>query len=58
MSDLRITSSSLLAQATNNGSKNKITENDTVIDNAPASPNAPKASDDAVPAVGNQKVGQ
>ena len=36
----------------------KITENDTVIDNAPASPNAPKASDDAVPAVGNQKVGQ
>ena len=29
MSDLRITSSSLLAQATNNGSKNKITENDT-----------------------------
>lgn len=29
MSDLRITSSSLLAQATNNGSKNKITENDS-----------------------------
>ena len=29
MSDLRITSSSLLAQATNNGSKNKSTENDT-----------------------------
>ena len=41
-----------------NSAMDKITENDTVIDNAPASPNAPKASDDAVPAVGNQKVGQ
>ena len=41
-----------------NSDMDKITENDTVIDNAPASPNAPKASDDAVPAVGNQKVGQ
>ena len=29
MSDLRITSSSLLTQATNNRSKNKITENDS-----------------------------
>ena len=41
-----------------NSDMDKITENDTVIDNAPASPNAPKASDDAAPAVGNQKVGQ
>lgn len=41
-----------------NSAMDKITENDTVIDNAPASPNAPKASDDAAPAVGNQKVGQ
>ena len=41
-----------------NSDMDKITENDTVIDNAPASPNAPKATDDAVPAVGNQKVGQ
>ena len=29
MSDLRITSSSLLTQTTNNGLKNKVTENDT-----------------------------
>ena len=41
-----------------NSDMDKITENDTVIDNAPASPNAPKATDDAAPAVGNQKVGQ
>ena len=41
-----------------NSAMDKITENDTVIDNAPASPNAPRASDDAAPAVGNQKVGQ
>ena len=41
-----------------NSDMDKITENDTVIDNAPASPYAPKASDDAAPAVGNQKVGQ
>lgn len=41
-----------------NSDMDKITENDTVIDNAPASPNAPRASDDAAPAVGNQKVGQ
>ena len=41
-----------------NSAMDKITENDTVIDNAPASPNAPKASDDAAPAVGNQKDGQ
>ena len=41
-----------------NSAMDKITENDTVIDNAPASPNAPKASDEAAPAVGNQKVGQ
>ena len=41
-----------------NSDMDKITENDTVIDNAPASPNAPKTSDDAAPAVGNQKVGQ
>ena len=41
-----------------NSAMDKITENDTVIDNAPASPNAPKATDDAAPAVGNQKVGQ
>nr|WP_314232651.1 hypothetical protein [uncultured Moraxella sp.] len=41
-----------------NSDMDKITENDTVIDNAPASPNAPKARDDAAPAVGNQKVGQ
>ena len=41
-----------------NSDMDKITENDTVIDNAPASPNAPKASDEAAPAVGNQKVGQ
>lgn len=44
--------------AADNSDMDKITENDTVIDNAPASPNAPKASDDAAPAVGNQKVGQ
>ena len=48
MSDLRITSSSLLTQATNNGSKNKITENDTYEKVAAAqSGNVTTASTDA-----------
>lgn len=41
-----------------NSDMDKISENDTVIDNEPASPNAPKAQESAAPAVGNQKVGQ
>lgn len=42
-----------------NSGMDKITENDKVIDNEPASPNAPKAVEDsAAPTVANQKVGQ
>lgn len=41
-----------------NSDMDKISENDQVIDNEPASPNAPKAQESTAPAVGNQKVGQ
>lgn len=48
-----------------NSAMDKITENDKVVDNEPASPNAPKAADEGdtnetspSPSVGNQKVGQ
>ena len=44
--------------AADNSGMDKITENDKVIDNEPASPNAPKETENAAPAVGNQKVGQ
>jgi len=52
------TNTEALEGAVDNSGMDKISENDQVIDNEPASPNAPRADDDATGNVGNARVGQ